>query len=88
MKVSEIYIWPCVEYFSSLVELRKKLDDYTTDKNHNGMSKCIKQANKRRRFESESNLCSALQEIERYSESRSFTASTLTYEESMKDLYS
>ena len=52
------------------------------------MSKCIKQANKRRRFESESNLCSALQEIERYSESRSFTASTLTYEELMKDLYS
>eukprot|EP01068_Selenidium_serpulae_P006809 Selendium_serpulae@DN4516_c0_g1_i3.p1 len=81
---SEIYLWPCVEYFSSAKELQHKLNTYTSETYHT-ISKCMERANKWRKYEAESNLCSVLQQVETSSRNRSLTAKT--YREALQKLY-
>ena len=80
---SEIYLWPCIEYFSSWNDLNEKLDLFTKNGHFVAMSQCMRQANKWRQFEAQSNLCWILQQVKGGQE-KSISSS---YEEALKSLY-
>ena len=82
---SEIYLWPCVEYFVSWDDLNMKLSLFNKDNHFQKMSQCMKQANKWRKFEAKSNLCWTLQQI-RDNQGRSIPP-TYMYGEALKALY-
>ena len=60
---SEIYHWPCITYFDSWADLVDKLKDTATDDYLISRSKCMKQANKWRQYEFDTNMCWVLQQL-------------------------
>lgn len=83
IKFSEIYLWPCVEYFSSWEELLSKLERI----NEEGLmatSRCMAKANSWKKFERESTLCWVLQQLEEEAPRRN---TVQTYRESIHELY-
>ena len=62
-KFAEIYLWPCVRYFSSWDELLQQLQS-TTDEELQHTSQSMKQANRWRKYEFSSNLCWALERVD------------------------
>jgi len=79
---SEVYLWPCVEYFDSWIELGQKLGN-STDQTLYSTSQCMKRSNKWRKWESESNLCWALKQMKR----GQAALGNLTYEDALLSLY-
>jgi hypothetical protein len=60
---SEVYVWPCVTYFDSWQALLNELQSLTSEKRQ-GVSDCMRHANKWRQYELQENWCWVLQRID------------------------
>lgn len=78
---SEVYVWPCIRKFKSWEDLLEQLQS-ATDESYQETSLCMKQANKWRKYEVDTNTCWMLQRIQ--PERRELL---LSYEETLQALY-
>jgi hypothetical protein len=83
---SEVYVWPCVEYFNSWSDLVSKLDAGTDD-SYRATSQCMMQANQWRKYELDTNLCWVLQHISRYPAGAERSLTSSSYSEALAELY-
>ena len=86
---SEVYLWPCgVLYFDNWDHLVAQLDAFNKDETYMSTSNCMKQANKWRKYEADTNTCWALQQILLTSQSGNQSPTESSYKESLSKLYS
>ena len=61
---SEVYLWPCITYFTSWPDLLNTLESMMNDdETYHDMSRCMEQANRWRKYEADTNTCWILRQL-------------------------